>query len=49
MYNPIENQLKALKKARILGQRLGHKVRFLADRGFSVEPVRHEKAQGAEN
>ncbi len=49
MYNLIENQLKALKKARILGQRLGHKVRFLADRGFSVEPVHHEKAQGAEN
>ncbi len=49
MYNPIENQLKALKKARILGQRLGHKVRFLAARGFSVEPSPYSKAQGAEN
>lgn len=38
MYNPIENQLRALKNARILGQRIGHKVQFLAARGFSVDP-----------
>lgn len=37
MYNPIENQLGALKNARILGQRLGHKVKFLSHRGFRAE------------
>ena len=37
MYNPIENQLEALKKARILGQRLGHKVKFLTERGFQAD------------
>jgi hypothetical protein len=40
MYNPIEHQLRALKNARILGQRLRHKVEFLKARGFSVEPTR---------
>lgn len=34
MYNPIEHQLGALKNARVLGQRIGHKVQFLAARGF---------------
>ena len=34
MYNPIEHQLGALKAARVLGQRLGHKVKWLKDRGF---------------
>lgn len=37
MYNPIEHQLSALKNARVLGQRLGHKVKFLAARGFNAE------------
>jgi multimeric flavodoxin WrbA len=37
MYNPIEHQLGALKNARILGQRLGHKVKHLAGRGFRAE------------
>lgn len=37
MYNPIEHQLKALKDARILGQRLGHKVKFLTERGRHAE------------
>lgn len=37
MYNPIENQLTALKSARILGQRLGHKVEHMAARGFGKE------------
>jgi len=32
MYNPIEHQLRALKNARILGQRLGHKVKYLSNR-----------------
>jgi multimeric flavodoxin WrbA len=45
MYNPIENQLRALKNARILGQRIGHKVKFLAARGFSVEPERHDQPE----
>jgi len=34
MYNPIENQLGALKSARILGQRIGHKVKGLMARRF---------------
>ena len=38
-YNPIENQLHALKNARVLGQRLGHKVNHLMARGFSAEAV----------
>jgi len=37
MYNPIENQLGALKNARILGQRLGHKVKYVNARGFNAE------------
>jgi multimeric flavodoxin WrbA len=37
MYNPIENQLGALKSARILGQRVGHKVEHLMTRGFGRE------------
>jgi len=37
MYNPIENQIGALKSARILGQRLGHKVEHLIARGFASE------------
>lgn len=49
MYNPIENQLKVLKSARVLGQRLGHKVNFLAARGFSLEPAQYEKTEGAES
>jgi hypothetical protein len=39
LYNPIENQLQALKNARVLGQRLGHKVNHLMARGFSAEAV----------
>jgi hypothetical protein len=37
MYNPIENQLGALKSARILGQRVGHKVEHLMTRRFGRE------------
>jgi multimeric flavodoxin WrbA len=37
MYNPIENQLGALKSARILGQRVGHKVDHLITRGFGSD------------
>ncbi len=37
MYNPIEHQLEALKSARVLGQRLGYKVKYLSDRGFHGE------------
>jgi len=37
MYNPIENQLSALKSARILGQRIGHKVEHLIARGIGFE------------
>ena len=36
MYNPIEHQLAALKSARILGQRVGHKARHLLARGVGV-------------
>jgi multimeric flavodoxin WrbA len=36
MYNPIEQQLAALKSARILGQRIGHKARHLQARGVGV-------------
>jgi multimeric flavodoxin WrbA len=39
LYNPIENQLHALKNARILGQRLGHKVNHITARGLSAEAV----------
>ena len=39
LYNPIEHQLGALKTARILGQRIGHKVNCLKARGFSPETV----------
>ncbi len=39
LYYPIENQLHALKDARILGQRIGHKVNHLAARGFHAEAV----------
>jgi len=34
MYNPIENQLGVLKSARILGERLAHKVEHMIARGF---------------
>ena len=37
MYNPIENQIGALKSARILGQRVGHKVEHLIARRFAGE------------
>jgi len=36
-YNPIEHQLGALKSARILGQRIGHKVQHLIRRGPQAE------------
>ena len=39
MYNPIEHQLGALKTARVLGQRLGHKMKLMGDRGFNAEAV----------
>jgi len=39
LYNPIENQLHALKNARVLGQRLGHKVNHIMARGLSAEAV----------
>ena len=39
LYNPIENQLRALKDARTLGQRLGHKVNHIMARGLSAEAV----------
>ena len=39
LYNPIENQLHALKNARVLGQRLGHKVNHLMARGYNAEAV----------
>jgi len=37
LYNPIEHQLGALKNARVLGQRLAHKMKFLEGRGFKAE------------
>lgn len=37
LYHPIENQLGTLKAARILGQRLGHKVQHVAARGLNSE------------
>lgn len=37
LYNPIEHQLGALKSARILGQRIGHKVQHLMARGLGRE------------
>ncbi|MBW2307183.1 MAG: flavodoxin family protein [Deltaproteobacteria bacterium] len=37
MYNPIEHQLGVLKEARILGQRLGHKVEHVMARGLGAE------------
>jgi multimeric flavodoxin WrbA len=37
MYNPIENQLAVLKSARILGERLGHKVEHMMARGFGKD------------
>jgi len=37
MYNPIENQLDVLKSARILGERVGHKVEHMMARGFSKD------------
>ena len=36
MYNPIEHQMAALKSARILGQRIGHKARHLQARGVGA-------------
>ncbi len=37
MYNPIEHQLGALKSARILGQRIGHKVQRMTARGTHAD------------
>jgi multimeric flavodoxin WrbA len=37
MYNPIEYQLAALKSARILGQRVGHKAQHVVARGQGSE------------
>jgi multimeric flavodoxin WrbA len=34
MYNPIENQLEALRDARIMGQRLEHKLKHMKARGI---------------
>ncbi len=34
MYNPIENQLEALKEARVMGQRLEHKLKHITSRGI---------------
>jgi hypothetical protein len=39
MYNPIETQLGALKSARILGQRIGHKVKGLMARGLAADVI----------
>lgn len=39
LYNPIENQWGALKSARILGQRVEHKLQSLQARGFVNENV----------
>lgn len=39
MYNPIEHQLGNLKAARVLGQRIGHKVKCLRERGFNTDVV----------
>ena len=39
LYHPIENQLHALKNARVVGQRLGHKVDHMLARGYSAEAV----------
>jgi multimeric flavodoxin WrbA len=39
MYNPIEHQLGNLKAARVMGQRIGHKVNCMMDRGFHTEAV----------
>ncbi len=39
LYNPIENQWGALKSARILGQRVEHKLQRLQARGFVNENV----------
>jgi len=36
-YNPIENQLAVLKSARILGERVGHKVEHMMARGFGKD------------
>lgn len=37
MYHPIENQLGALKSARILGERIGHKVQRMMARGLDAD------------
>ena len=37
MYNPVEYQLAALKSARILGQRVGHKAKHMMARGVGAE------------
>lgn len=39
MYNPIENQLGVLKSARILGQRIGHKMKSLMVRGLADDVI----------
>ena len=36
MYNPLESQLASLKAARVLGQRIGHKVQHLTARRAEV-------------
>ena len=41
LYNPIENQLHALKDARVLGQRIGHKVNHLLARGHTEPGINH--------
>lgn len=37
IYNPIENQITVLKSARILGERMGHKVGHMMARGFGKD------------
>ena len=39
MYNHIETQLGALKSARILGQRIGHKIKGLMARGLTADVI----------
>jgi hypothetical protein len=37
MYNPTEYQLAALKSARVLGQRIGHKAQHMMSRGLGAD------------
>jgi multimeric flavodoxin WrbA len=39
MYNPMETQLGALKSARILGQRIGHKIKSVMTRGSAADGI----------